>query len=919
MNELSKVYSPEEVEEKWYKFWEDNGFFKAAEQDNPNSFSIVIPPPNITGSLHMGHALNTTLQDIIVRWKRMSGYNTLWVPGTDHAGIATQNVVERHIASEGNSRKEYGRERFVKKVWEWREYYGRTIIYQLKRLGGSCDWSRERFTMDDGMSRAVREVFVRLYEDGLIYQGNYIINWCPRCMTALSDLEVEYENIQGKLYHLVYQLADGSGSLTVATTRPETILGDTAVAVNPADTRYSSFIGKDVIIPVVGRVIPVIADTVVEMEFGTGALKITPAHDPNDFEVGNRHGLPKIKVMTDDGKMNDDAGQYKGMDRFECRKAILKDLTDRGELVKEDNHLHAVGHCYRCKTIIEPNVSKQWFVKTKPLAEPAIRAVEEGKVTIIPKGWENTYFEWMNNIKDWCISRQIWWGHQIPAWHCKACGGVTVDRDNPSACKQCGSPDILQDEDVLDTWFSSALWPFSTLGWPEKTEDLKRFYPTSVLVTGFDILFFWVARMMMMGIKFMGDVPFKEVCIHALVRDAEGQKMSKSKGNVIDPLIIMGKYGTDALRFTLASMSSPGRDIKLSEERIEGNRNFANKIWNASRFIMMNSEGAVRLDKDYLTLPDKWILSRLNNTIAEISGMLGEYRFDLASGTIYKFFWHEFCDWYLEFAKLQIAEGGQRKENTSAVLLNTLDNVLRLLHPFMPFITEEIYQNGDFNNKGPSLMVSGYPVVEEPLLNDSAEKDMESVMEVIKTVRSMRSELNIPPSQIVDVHLKIADKSLMSGAITKGHENQRDKNVPPILNLGTDRRGFPTPPEGFSNEFLNNLLEDNFIYLKRLAWIKDVVIGKDIKRPEKSAISVFSGGEIYLPLEGVIDIDKEKRQLSKRLSDMNNEIERINSKLSNKSFIEKAPEEIVQKEKGKYQELTEQKLRIEANLSWLGS
>ncbi len=875
MNELSKVYNPEEVEEKWYKFWDENGYFKPGQQSRHPNFSVVIPPPNITGSLHMGHALNTTLQDIIVRWKRMSGYNTLWLPGTDHAGIATQNVVERQLVSEGSSRKEYGRKGFVEKVWEWREHYGRTIIYQLKRLGGSCDWSMERFTMDEGMSKAVREVFVRLYEEALIYQGNYIINWCPRCMTALSDLEVEHENIQGKLYQLTYKLTDGSGSLIVATTRPETILGDTAVAVHPDDKRYSSFIGKSVIIPVVGREIPVIADSVVDMEFGTGALKITPAHDPNDFEVGNRHGLPKIKVMSDDGRMNEAAGVYSGMDRFECRKALLSELSSRGELVKEDNHLHAVGHCYRCKTIIEPNVSKQWFVRVKPLAEPAIKAVEDGRVTIIPKGWENTYFEWMNNIKDWCISRQIWWGHQIPAWHCKACGEVTVDREDPSACKHCGSSDIKQDEDVLDTWFSSALWPFSTLGWPENTEELKRFYPTSVLVTGFDILFFWVARMMMMGIKFMGDVPFREVCIHALVRDAEGQKMSKSKGNVIDPLVIMGKYGTDALRFTLASMSSPGRDIKLAEERIEGNRNFANKLWNASRFIMMNSEvleGTTALNPGTLTLPDKWILSRMNKTIAEVTGMLGEYRFDLASGTIYSFFWHEFCDWYVEFAKLQLGEGGQRKESTVAVLLRVLDNSLRLLHPFMPFITEEIYQH----IKGSSVMISGYPVVEEVLRYNEAGKQMDYVMDVIKTVRSMRSEMNIPPSKVMDIHLKSSDDTLIK------------------------------------------LLEENLIYVKRLSWAGNIVQGKDMKRPEKSAISVFSGGEIYLPLEGVIDLEKEKKTLEKRLGDMNTEIENINSKLSNNAFLVKAPAAVVQKEKERCQELIEQKKRIEANLSWLG-
>ncbi|MBI5406872.1 MAG: valine--tRNA ligase, partial [Nitrospirae bacterium] len=549
MTEFSKVYNPKEAEGKWYQFWEEKGYFHADSRSGSSLFSIVIPPPNITGSLHMGHALNTTLQDILTRWKRMSGHNTLWLPGTDHAGIATQNVVERQIAAEGSHRKEYGRKRFVEKVWDWRGHSGRTIIYQLKRLGASCDWSRERFTMDEGMSKAVREVFVRLYEEGLIYQGNYIINWCPRCMTALSDLEVEHENLRGKLYHLRYALADGSGELTVATTRPETILGDTAVAVNPEDARYSRFIGKSVVIPVVGREIPVIADPVVDLAFGTGVLKITPAHDPYDFEVGNRHGLQRIKVMTDDAMMNEAAGPYQGMDRFQCRKAILKDLAEREDLIKEEDYTHAVGHCYRCKTIIEPNVSKQWFVRMQPLAQPAIKAVEEGRVSLIPKGWENTYFDWMHNIRDWCISRQIWWGHQIPAWYCSHCGAITVDREDPASCKQCGSREIRQDEDVLDTWFSSALWPFSTLGWPEETEDLKKFYPTSVLVTGFDILFFWVARMMMMGLKFMGDVPFREVCIHALVRDAEGQKMSKSKGNVIDPIVIMDQYGTDALRF----------------------------------------------------------------------------------------------------------------------------------------------------------------------------------------------------------------------------------------------------------------------------------------------------------------------------------------------------------------------------------
>ncbi|MCC6545184.1 MAG: valine--tRNA ligase [Nitrospirae bacterium] len=869
---LNKTYDPKDVEEKWYKFWEDQGYFRANYKEDRPLFSVVIPPPNITGSLHMGHALNTTIQDIIVRWKRMSGFNTLWLPGTDHAGIATQNVVEREIASEGSSRNEYGRKKFIEKVWKWREQYGRTIVYQLKRLGGSCDWSRERFTMDEGMSAAVREVFVRLYEEGLICRDSYIINWCPRCMTALSDLEVEHENLQGKLYHVRYDLTDGSGSLIVATTRPETIPGDTAVAVNPKDDRYRDFIGKTLFLPVIGRAIPVIADEVVDMEFGTGALKITPAHDPNDFEVGNRHGLPKIKVMGDDGVMNDEAGPYKGMDRFKCRKAILKDLSDSETLIKEEDHVHAVGHCYRCKTIIEPNISKQWFVRMKTLAAPAIRAAEDGSVRFIPKGWENTYFEWMNNIKDWCISRQIWWGHQIPAWYCGICNGITVSRTDPSSCGHCGSNDIHQDGDVLDTWFSSALWPFSTLGWPNETEDLKRYYPTSVLVTGFDILFFWVARMMMMGLKFMGEAPFRDVCIHALVRDAEGQKMSKSRGNVIDPLIIMDKYGTDALRFTLASMASPGRDIKLAEDRIEGYRNFGNKIWNAARFIFMNMQDeTAAIDHTALSLPDKWILSRLNRTVKDVTKMLGDYRFDLAAGTIYSFFWREFCDWYVEFAKIQIQEGGDIRDNTVAVLVNTLDTSLRMLHPIMPFITEEIWHQLHSS----SIMTAPYPSAEDALMDELVESQMESVMDIIKNVRSLRAELNIPPSKEVDVYLKI-DSDVVSG-----------------------------------------LVDGQMTYIKRLTSAGNVIKGADIKRPELSAILVFAGGEIYLPLAGIIDINKEKGLLEKRLKNIGDEISRIEKKLSNNSFVEKAPQEVVLKEKEKHKELMDQKERIESNLSWL--
>jgi len=872
MREISKSYDPGKVEKKWYELWETKRLFHARTDAPGPVFSIVIPPPNITGSLHMGHALNTTLQDILVRWRRMGGYNTLWLPGTDHAGIATQNVVERELSAKGYTRQEIGREAFVKKVWEWREHYGRRIIYQLKRLGASCDWERERFTMDEGMSRAVREVFVRLYEDGLIYRGHYMINWCPRCMTALSDLEVEHEEKRGKLYYVKYPLVDSSGHLIIATTRPETILGDTAVAVHPEDPRYKKYIGKKVRVPLTDREVPVIGDEIVDMEFGTGVLKITPSHDPNDFEVGKRHNLPGLKVIGDDGRMSKEAGPYAGMDRFECRKRIVADLESEGYLVKEEDYIHAVGHCYRCKTVIEPAVSEQWFIRMKPLAEPAIRVVEEGKIRFIPEGWVNTYYEWMNNIKDWCISRQIWWGHQIPAWFCGDCGGITVDRIDPERCKHCGSRNIRRDEDVLDTWFSSALWPFATLGWPEETEDLRRFYPTSVLVTGFDILFFWVARMIMMGLRFMGDVPFREVCIHALVRDEEGQKMSKSRGNVIDPLIMMDRYGTDALRFTLASMASPGRDIKLSEKRIEGNKNFTNKIWNATRFILMNVDKIdLSVDPSFCTLPDRWILSRLNRIIDDTQRLLEEYRFDLASMGLYKFFWHEFCDWYLELAKIQIGEGGKRKEHTGAVLIYVLDKIIRLLHPFMPYITEEIWS---YIHEG-SIVVAPFPETSKELIDSSSEEEMEILMEIIRAIRSIRAELNIGPSV----------------------------EIPALI------RAF--------NQDIIDLLKGGAAYIKRLSRVDEFTIGIDIKRPEKSAVAVFGQGEIYLPLSGIIDIEKEKSMLKRRLDTVEEDLKRIEKKLSNPSFIERAPSEVVEKERNKLEELKTKKERLEANLSWL--
>ena len=692
---LAKGYEPKEVEEKWYRYWEENNLFRAEPNTDKEPYSIVIPPPNVTGSLHMGHALNNTLQDILCRYKRMKGYSVLWQPGTDHAGIATQNVVEKDLALKGTDRHQVGREKFVELVWDWREKYGGVIINQLKRLGCSCDWSRERFTMDEGLSKAVREVFVRLYEEGLIYRGDYITNWCPRCQTALADLEVEHDELDSSLYYIRYIFEDGKGYLTVATTRPETLLGDTAVAVNPEDERYKDLSGARVLLPVLKKPIPVIFDTYVDTSFGTGALKITPAHDPYDFEIGNTHRLERIKVIDEEGRMNELAGPYNGMDRFECREKILEDLEKSEQLEKIEPYRHAVGHCYRCRTMIEPLLSKQWFVKVGPLAEKAIASVKDGRTRIVPTNWEGVYYEWMNNIKDWCISRQIWWGHRIPAWYCKACGEIIVAKETPKKCTSCDSEDLEQETDVLDTWFSSALWPFSTLGWPDSTKELETFYPTSVLVTAFDILFFWVARMMMMGIQFMGDVPFRDVYIHALVRDAEGKKMSKSTGNIIDPLEVIDQYGTDAFRFTLAALAAQGRDIKLSEERISGYRNFVNKIWNSARLVLMNLDEKTEPEvKDIIhNLPERWILTRLGQVSKEMAEAIDEYRFNRAASLCYQFVWHEFCDWYLEMAKPALyGEDDSLKRATRFVIQESLAAVLRLIHPFMPFATEEIWQ-----------------------------------------------------------------------------------------------------------------------------------------------------------------------------------------------------------------------------------
>lgn len=874
-----KVYDPKRVEEKWYTFWLEKGYFRAEVGSQKGPFSIVIPPPNVTGSLHMGHALNNTLQDILVRYKRMKGYNCLWMPGTDHAGIATQNVVEQGLNKEGLDRYQLGREEFIRRVWKWKEKYGGVIISQLKRLGSSCDWSRERFTMDDGLSRAVREVFVRLYEEGLIYRGDYIINWCPRCQTALSDLEVDHHEIPAHLYHLRYPLEQG-GYIMVVTTRPETMMGDTAVAINPRDGRYRDLIGSYVILPVVNRKIPIIADDYVNPEFGSGALKITPAHDPDDFEIGQRHNLEAVKVIDEEGKMTAEAGPYGGMDRFQCRERVVEDFQQDGTLLRVEDYHHSVGHCYRCRTMVEPLVSKQWFVRAKPLAEPAITAVEEGRTRIIPSLWERTYFEWMKNIRDWCISRQIWWGHRIPAWYCDDCGEIIVARDEPHTCPGCGSSDLRQETDVLDTWFSSALWPFSTMGWPDETEELKVFYPTSVLVTGFDILFFWVARMMMMGLKFMGDVPFRDVYIHALVRDMEGQKMSKTKGNVIDPLVMIEQYGTDAFRFSLAAFAAQGRDIRLSEERIEGYRNFANKIWNAARFSLMNlhdyHDDQGDIDLANCSLPDKWILARLDRATTEVTRALEEYRFNDGAQILYHFMWHELCDWYLELIKAYLYQrtDGGRKAITQKTLVSVLNATLRLLHPYMPFITEEIWQQLPHpDEERESIMVADYPEARPELVDEGAVREMERIKEVITGVRNIRGEMGVLPLTFVDVILITEDEEAAS------------------------------------------CLREHMQFVKDLARVREVKILVRGERPRAAATALADGVEVFVPLHGLVeDPQKEQQRLTKELKKLLGDLELTQRKLANDNFLKKAPIEVVNKEREKLQEFSALKEKLERRL-----
>jgi len=893
---LEKGYEPREVEKRWYETWEEKGLFAAADVSDQPPFSIVIPPPNVTGVLHMGHAHNNTIQDILCRFRRMQGYNVLWMPGTDHAGIATQNVVEKELAKEGKDRHGLGRDAFIDRVWEWKKEYGGRIIKQLKRLGASCDWDRERFTMDEGLSTAVKTVFVRLFEEGLIYRGNYITNWCPRCHTALSDLEVEHEDHNGHLYYIRYPYESGQGGVVVATTRPETMLGDTAVAVNPNDGRYSVPEGTHVILPLMNRRIPIIFDEYVTMEFGTGALKITPAHDPSDFEIGHRHGLESIKVIGDDGRMNENAGPFQGHDRFACREAVVEALTKQGLLDKVEPYQHSIGHCYRCRTTVEPNLSKQWFVKVAPLAQKAIDAVEKGKTRIIPDTWTKTYFEWMRNIKDWCVSRQIWWGHRIPAWTCDDCGELIVSMEVPAVCRSCGKKALTQETDVLDTWFSSALWPFSTMGWPEQTSTLKTFYPTSVLVTGFDILFFWVARMMMMGVHFMGDVPFRDVYIHALVRDADGKKMSKSKGNVIDPLYVIDKFGTDAFRFTLAALAAQGRDIRLSEERIEGYRHFVNKLWNASRFSLMHLEeystkGINERLQDLSSstvsdrsVADRWILSRLNSVVETVTLALDAYKFNEAAGALYQFVWHEFCDWYLEIVKPVLygqqppEAGGEpkkvprsgRHEATLTTLWCVLNETLRLLHPFMPFVTEEIWDKMPGTNG--SIVKAAFPVVKTDRHDRDAEEIMNLVMGITTGIRNVRGEMGVPPS----LQLKAMVQS---------------------------------PADG-----IRRVLSDYGDIVVGLAKLEALDVAAPGPRPPSSATSVSGDCTIFVSLKGIIDFKTELERLNKEIAKIDKELTGMEKKLANEAFLSNAPQDVVYGVRSKRALFMEKKGKLEKHL-----
>ena len=863
-NELPKTYSPSEFEDRIYQSWCDKGYFTPVIDKSKPSYTIVIPPPNITGQLHMGHALDNTLQDILIRYKRMSGYCTLWLPGTDHASIATEAKIVENMRKEGVSKDDIGRDEFLKRAWKWKEQYGGRIISQLKKLGSSCDWTRERFTMDEGCSKAVKEVFVRLYDKGLIYRGERIINWCPHCLTSISDAEVEYEDKAGHFWHIKYPFTDGSGYLEFATTRPETMLGDTAVAVNPRDERYAHLVGKTLTLPLVGREIPVVADEYVEMDFGTGVVKITPAHDPNDFEVGKRHDLPIINVMTPDAKITEDYPKYAGMDRYEARRAIVADLEEQGYLIKVEDYSHNVGTCYRCGTTVEPRVSLQWFVKMEPLAQPAIKAVREGDIKFVPERFDKNYFHWMENIRDWCISRQLWWGHRIPAFYCDECGELVVTKDDSARCPKCNA-EMRQDPDTLDTWFSSALWPFSTLGWPEDTEDLKYFYPTNTLVTGYDIITFWVSRMIFSGLEYMGEIPFDTVLIHGLVRDAQGRKMSKSLGNGIDPLEIIEKYGADALRFALATGNSPGNDMRFSDEKIESARNFANKLWNASRFVRMNLtiDDISLPEASELSLEDKWILTKLENTVKAVRSALDSYEIGIALSSLYDFIWDEYCDWYIELSKVNLNNKGTKEnEVTQNVIGYVLKETLKLLHPFMPFITEEIYQTLPHSHE--SIMISDYPEFDASLSFVTESEQMARVIDAIRAIRTRRNEMNVPPSRKAKVYIE-----------TKYRDS---------FNASTAE------------------------FFKRLASASEVEVCEDLGSAltADDAVQIITdSATVMLPLSDIIDTEKEKARLTAEMTKLIAEIERIDKKLSNEGFVAKAPAAVVEGEKIKREKYKE--------------
>ena len=871
--ELEKQYNPADVEDRTYKFWVDNGYFHADVKSDKKPYTIVIPPPNITGQLHMGHALDNTLQDILIRYHRMNGYDTLWLPGTDHASIATEAKIVEAMRAEGITKEDLGREGFLERAWEWKKQYGGRIIEQLKKMGSSCDWDRERFTLDEGCNKAVVEVFNNLYEKGLIYRGERIVNWCPHCLTSISDAEVEYEDQAGHFWHLKYPFADGSGYLELATTRPETLLGDTAVAVNPNDERYKDLIGKMLILPIVHREIPVIADDYVDIEFGTGVVKITPAHDPNDFEVGLRHNLEVIDVMTDDAHIKEGWGRYSGMDRYECRKAIVEDLAAEGALLEIEDYSHNVGTCYRCGTTIEPKVSKQWFVKMKPLAGPAIVAVKNNETRFVPKRYEKTYFHWLENIRDWCISRQLWWGHRIPAWYCDDCGEITVSRETPSKCSKCGSAHIHQDPDTLDTWFSSALWPFSTMGWPDAdSEDYKKYYPTNTLVTGYDIIPFWVMRMMFSGIEQTGKVPFDTVLIHGLVRDSQGRKMSKSLGNGIDPLLVIDEYGADALRFTLATGNSPGNDMRFSDERVKASRNFANKLWNAARFVLMY------LDEDYkyaglpeeLAVEDKWILSKLNTLAKEVTDNLDKFELGIAIQKLYDFIWDVFCDWYIEISKIRL-QSGEGADTAKAVLVYVLTDILKLLHPFMPFITEEIYQALPHDTE--SIMISEWVKYDEKLNFSEEEAEMEKIMSAIRAIRNRRAEMNIPPSKKATVYVETA--------------------LQDTFNMGAE-------------------------FIKRLASTNEVNVSSDFSKLENTVTIITDDAKIYIPLGELVDFEAERKRLEKELAAAQDKLDFINKKLNNPGFVNKAPEKVVAQNREDAAKLEEKIANLKNSIDNLG-